>query len=139
MRSVIGFNIATIVLSSVVIVVLVITALHNKKRTLPFVFLIVAMCFMIFVNLTNILEHTGISTYFEIFEDFLKMLIIPFLVFAVYGFWLQDELKQRKETEDFLDKVIKTAPVITYIGTRVRVVYGKCIPFIVKQSAWKSA
>ena len=29
-----------------------------------------------------------------VFEDFLKILIIPFLVFEVYGFWLRGELKQ---------------------------------------------
>lgn len=81
----------------------------------PYIFILVSFTLLLFVTITNILEHSGITSYFDKYEDFLEVLFIPFFVLSIYSFRVNEELKKRKEADYFLQKVLETSPASIYI------------------------
>ncbi len=65
-----------------------------------FLFCIPAIFFL--VELSNILEHTGITSYFDNFEDYLETLIPAFFMFFIFSLRNSSEFKKRLSAEDAL-------------------------------------
>ena len=64
------------------------------------------LCFMlgvyIVVCLSNILEHGAITDYFDLYEDYLEILFLPFFLFFVFSVLARQDLVKRKRAEEAL-------------------------------------
>jgi len=77
----------------------VIVALWIRKGGLSLrvrAFLAVAMGIQVFVGVSNMLEHTGVTATLDPYEDYAEVLFLPFILFAVLS--LQTQLEQDSRT-----------------------------------------
>lgn len=103
--------------------------------------LCVAMGLYAFVASSNILEWTGVTRYFDLYEDFAEMLFLPLIAYSVYtvGMTLQvDAARQSGEAirseHDLLTAIVDTTPtgilvvapdgVLTYANDPAREMLG---------------
>jgi signal transduction histidine kinase/CheY-like chemotaxis protein len=57
----------------------------------------------------NVLEHFNITHIFDPFEDYAEILLTPLLIFSFYSYYLNIELKRRKDTEEELNLALEKA------------------------------
>jgi two-component sensor histidine kinase len=62
-------------------------------------FLLVCFGLFLLVNLSNVLEHSGVTAYFDTYEDYLEILFIPFFLFFLYSVAVQRELDRSHRAE----------------------------------------
>jgi signal transduction histidine kinase len=95
----------------------VLLLVYKKRRGIQEVnlFYFTSFTLLLMVCLTNILEHVFKSAYFDVYEDSLEMLFIPFMVFAIYSSRLKNEFLLRTKAEHFATKVLNTSPAFTFI------------------------
>lgn len=63
-------------------------------------FLVCAMGVYLLVGISNILEHAGITDYFDRYEDHLEILFIPFFLFFLFSRQMFMELNRRMAAEE---------------------------------------
>jgi hypothetical protein len=63
-------------------------------------FLVCAMGVYVLVGISNILEHAGITAYFDRYEDHLEILFIPFFLFFLFSRQMFLELNRRMAAEE---------------------------------------
>ncbi len=74
----------------------------SKKKSIDnssksFIALAIGTYFL--VGLSNILEHGNITDYFDLYEDYLEILFLPFFLFFIYSLLIRDELNKRIKVE----------------------------------------
>jgi signal transduction histidine kinase/CheY-like chemotaxis protein len=62
-----------------------------------------------FVGIANILEHTGITAFFDPYEEYLEIVFTPFFLFFLYSMIARLNLDKRKEDEEALKKALYRA------------------------------
>lgn len=111
-------NIANVVSAFFLVVTLIILIILRRKKTTHGqvnLFFIVSMSILLLVTITNLLEHFEITPYFDLYEDSLELMFVPFIIFALYSSRLNKENERRERAEFFSTKIIETNPTITYI------------------------
>ena len=61
------------------------------------------------VGITNIMEHTGLTTVFDQYEEYLEIVFTPFFLFFLYSMIAKLNLDKRQEDEDALKKALHRA------------------------------
>ena len=62
-----------------------------------------------FVGITNIMEHTGITSFFDRYEEYLEVAFTPVFLFFLYSMIAKLNLDKRQEDEDALKKALYRA------------------------------
>jgi hypothetical protein len=62
-------------------------------------FLSISLGIYVFVSLSNVLEHGGVTDYLDRYEDFAEILFLPFFFFFLYSHLTALELEKRLEAE----------------------------------------
>ncbi|WP_026210617.1 PAS domain-containing sensor histidine kinase [Flexithrix dorotheae] len=92
-------NLLSIFFLTATIVVFIFRWFKNKFLGSYYILLVFAVLFLLTASLTNFLEHSGISSAFDKYEDFLRMLYLPFLIFSVLNQLIYKELQIKAENE----------------------------------------
>jgi signal transduction histidine kinase/ActR/RegA family two-component response regulator len=71
--------------------------------------LYVLMGIYFFVGITNIMEHTGFTAFFDQYEEYLEIVFTPFFLFFLYSMIAKLNLDKRQEDEDALKKALNRA------------------------------
>ena len=61
--------------------------------------LILALFIYVFVGFSNILEHGGITAYFDFYEDYMEMFFLPIFIAFGYSVVVSQEVRKREITE----------------------------------------
>ena len=76
-----------------------------------------AMLLYVFVGISNVLEHVGITARFDYYEDFAEILFIPALAYVATSVYLTSELRKsqlasraQKSQNDLLLSIVDTVP-----------------------------
>jgi two-component sensor histidine kinase len=88
------------------IVAVVIGARSHTISGCVALFLVLAVLFALFVAVANVLEHSGLTAFFDSIEEYFEMMIIPFFLLFVYGMSSTNELAARKANETALEKAL---------------------------------
>lgn len=80
-------------------------SLYYQTRVL----LYILMGIYFFVGLTNIMEHAGITSFFDPYEEYLEILFMPFFLFFMYTLIAKLELRKQVEGEAALKKALERA------------------------------
>lgn len=67
---------------------------HSSRRLL-----VLALSTCVLVGLSNVLEHGGITDYFDLYEDYVEMLFLPIFVAFGYSVVVSQEVRKREITE----------------------------------------
>lgn len=110
------------VVSTVAFVVAAAIALFTRYETpvvtksVRFVF-VCAMSLYAFVGVSNILEHAGITSYFDVYEDFAEILFMPTLVYIASVAFMNVQLdiqaksaRLMRQQNDLLLNIVDTVP-----------------------------
>ena len=62
-----------------------------------------------FVGVTNIMEHAGITSFFDPYEEYLEILFMPFYLFFMYLLIAKLELEKQLHGETALKKALERA------------------------------
>ena len=65
-------------------------------------FYITSVSLFFLISISNILEHAEITTKFDVFEDYLEILFIPFIFFSTITFIYIQEIARRKRIQNKL-------------------------------------
>jgi two-component system, cell cycle sensor histidine kinase and response regulator CckA len=65
-------------------------------------FLCLAMLVYLVTSISNMLEHSGITTLFDTYEDYGEILFLPFMLYFIYALWTKRELNRRHGIEEAL-------------------------------------
>ena len=71
--------------------------------------LYILMGLYFFVGLTNIMEHAGITAYFDPYEEYLEILFMPFFLFFMYTLIAKLDLQKQLAGEVALKKALERA------------------------------
>jgi signal transduction histidine kinase/ActR/RegA family two-component response regulator len=71
--------------------------------------LFVLMGIYFFVGITNIMEHSGFTSFFDRYEEYLEIVFTPFFLFFLYSMIAKLNLDKRQEDEDALKKALYRA------------------------------
>jgi len=71
--------------------------------------LYILMGLYFFVGITNILEHAGITSYFDPYEEYLEILFIPFFLFFMYTLIAKLDLEKLQAGEAALKQALERA------------------------------
>ena len=82
-----------------------------------------------FVGITNIMEHTGFTLFFDRYEEYLEVAFTPLFLFFLYSMIAKLNLDKRQEDEDALKKALyraeteqsKSNAVIAAIGDGISI------------------
>jgi diguanylate cyclase (GGDEF)-like protein/PAS domain S-box-containing protein len=69
---------------------------------IPRIALILALSIYVFVGASNVLEHSGITSSFDPYEDFVEILFLPFFLVFLYSWSMNRELSMRRSAEERL-------------------------------------
>ncbi len=61
--------------------------------------LVLALFIYVFVGFSNILEHGGITAYFDFYEDYMEMFFLPIFIAFGYSVVVSQEVRKREITE----------------------------------------
>ena len=70
--------------------------------------LYILMGLYFFVGLTNIMEHAGITAYFDPYEEYLEILFMPFFLFFMYTLIAKLDLQKKLKGEAALKKALES-------------------------------
>jgi len=102
-------NIISIVniLAAVTYVITIITILktHRKKiNTATKAYFITSFSLVLIICISNIIEHIGLSGFFDKFEDYLEIIFLPFIFFSIISLAFFEEISARKKIQFDLEK-----------------------------------
>jgi PAS domain-containing protein len=85
---------------------------------MPYIAFAMAMTLYALVAASNFFQYSGITEYFDLYEDYAELLFAPLLVLAAYGVEAQSTIDERSRSAalvqqqvDLLMAVIDTSPV----------------------------
>lgn len=110
-----SLNVLALVFITIALINLVQAYFRDSSRKETYTFFMLALGILLLVVFTNVLEHFNISSYFDLYEDLLELLFIPFVIFAVYTSTIKKEFDKRLKAEYFSSKILDTSPAITFI------------------------
>ena len=96
-------NIVTGLLFATTIVIVIIGARRGTVGGQVAFFLIVAVSFVLFVAVGNVLEHAGIADTIDSVEEYFEILVIPFFLLFIYAISSSNELAARRANEEALE------------------------------------
>lgn len=88
-------------------IVLIITK-HIRPNRIDSKFLIAGGLVLLFLGLSNFLEHTGVMESPDIGENFFVVIVFPLFIFAVYSSTVNQEFKRRQDLEETKEKAFNT-------------------------------
>jgi two-component sensor histidine kinase len=100
---VVATNIVTGLLFATTIVVVIVGARRRTIGGQVAFFLVVAVSFVLFVAVANVLEHAGIENSLDSVEEYFEILVIPFFLLFIYAISSSNELAARKANEKALE------------------------------------
>jgi len=65
-------------------------------------FLCLATLVYLVTSISNMLEHSGVFTAFDVYEDYGEILFLPFSLYFIYALWSKRELDRRAHAEEAL-------------------------------------
>lgn len=80
---------------------------HIYYQTRFLLYILMGLYFV--VGLTNILEHAGITSFFDPYEEYLEILFMPFFLFFMYTLIAKLDLEKQQEGEIALKKALGRA------------------------------
>jgi signal transduction histidine kinase len=89
-------------LSAVGFLICIIILFQLKKRSIDNVskgFYITSVSLFFLISVSNILEHAEITIIFDVFEDYLEILFIPFIFFSTITYIYIQEINRRKKIQ----------------------------------------
>lgn len=93
------FNTISFILILLVVITLLWKFYGYYRADGSIILVIISFCVLLFVTFTNVLEHMGFSTYFDLFEDEVEIVFIPLFIFAVFSYCLRKELQENTKKE----------------------------------------
>jgi PAS domain-containing protein len=76
-----------------------------------------AMGLYVLVGISNVLEHTGITAYFDVYEDYLEMLFMPAIAWVASTMYLNNQIeiqrrlaRSMRSQNDLLLSIVDTVP-----------------------------
>lgn len=102
-------------------VALIITLTHKVDsplvtKSVRYVFA-AAMALYVFVGVSNVLEHSGITAHFDAYEDYLELLMLPALAWVASTMYLNHQLdvqrglaRSMRQQTDLLLSIVDTVP-----------------------------
>lgn len=76
------------------------------------------MLLMVFVSLSNVLEHAGITAYYDAYEDYAEVLMLPLIGYGLYLLFterqfdaLRSAQRAAKASQDMLLGVMDSSPI----------------------------
>ena len=101
----IGFlNTISFILILATVIVLSYKFYQIFKKDESILLIIISFGLLFLVTLTNVLEHLNITTYFDLFEDEMKIIFIPMFIFAIFSYNLKKELHANIENKHRLQE-----------------------------------
>lgn len=97
-------------------VALTATALIARRRRLDgtSLFLLGALASMgLFYGVSNTLEHTGVTSALDVYEDYAEILFVPFFLYFAYSIRTASELRRRRGAEAALSRANRGLTVVT--------------------------
>ena len=65
-------------------------------------FLCLATLVYLVTSISNMLEHSGVTSFFDTYEDYGEILFLPFALYFIYALWSKRELDRRAKAEEAL-------------------------------------
>ena len=83
----------------------------------------------VFVGLSNVLEHSGITSYFDLYEDYLEILFMSVFLFFGFSFLYRQDFLKRLQAEAALQEALaqareeknKTEAIISAMGDGISI------------------
>ena len=96
---------------------------------LPKMFIMLCLGIYVTVGVFNILEHAGVTSRFDVLEDYLELLFLPFFIFFLYSLSMGRELERRGRIEaelraareDMLGERAKSDAIVSSLGDGVSI------------------
>jgi len=89
------------------LVILVARIVGKRLRWETGIFMLLICCIFIFVNLSNILEHLGLTDTLDYYEDYAELLVPLLFIGFLNSERLHTDIDRRKRNEEQLDAMVK--------------------------------
>jgi PAS domain-containing protein len=123
--SMVAFAIATVVVLTIP------TSPEGPVRRVTKQLFVSAMALEVFIGVSNVLEHGGITAALDVYEDFAEILFVPLIAYAAYSMYMTRQIEDQrraanaaKQQHEMLMNVVDTSPAgIMVIGDAGRIMF----------------
>ena len=95
------------ILASITYVITIITILNTHRKKINAAtkgYFIASFSLVLIICISNVLEHIGITPFFDKFEDYLEIIFLPFIFFSIISLTFFEEISIRKKIQFDLEK-----------------------------------